>query len=32
MDNKATTGKITLGELGVGSKSGDNIIVVAMAR
>ena len=32
MDNKATTGKITLGELSVGSKSGDNIIVVAMAR
>ena len=32
MNNKATTGKISVSELSAGSKVGENIIVIAMTR
>jgi hypothetical protein len=32
VNDKATTGKISVSELSVGSKVGDNIIVIALTR
>ena len=32
MNDKTTTGKISVSELSVGSKVGDNIIVIALTR